>query len=119
MRRIAAGQSWRDLPYLDVSAALPRTRRHPNLTSRQEMVLRLICDGLSNKEISGVLGVSSSSVKCTIQQLFEKTNVRSRSKLVRVALENMPGLFGRTAERLKPSSEIKHGLRVVVDAESA
>jgi two-component system, NarL family, nitrate/nitrite response regulator NarL len=31
--------------------------------------------------------VSESSVKATLQQLFEKTGVRTRSQLVRVALE--------------------------------
>jgi two-component system nitrate/nitrite response regulator NarL len=46
-----------------------------------------VLEGLANKEIGGRLGVSESSVKATLQQLFSKTGVRTRSQLVRIALE--------------------------------
>ncbi len=42
---------------------------------------------LINKQIAARIGVSESSVKATIQQLFEKTGVRTRSQLVRFAIE--------------------------------
>ena len=57
------------------------------LNSRESEVLRLLVQGLSNKEIASQLNVSESAVKNTIQQLFAKTEVRTRSQLVRVALE--------------------------------
>jgi DNA-binding NarL/FixJ family response regulator len=57
------------------------------LTRRERTVLAGIFEGLTNKEIAGQLGVSESSVKATLQQLFTKTGVRTRSQLVRVALE--------------------------------
>ena len=41
----------------------------------------------SNKEIATQLGVSEGSIKAALQQLFEKTRVRTRSQLVRIALE--------------------------------
>jgi two-component system nitrate/nitrite response regulator NarL len=44
-------------------------------------------EGQASKEIAAQLQVSESSVKATLQQLFLKTGVRSRSQLVRVALE--------------------------------
>ncbi len=50
-------------------------------------VLTFVFEGLSNKEIAGRLQVSESSVKASLQQLFEKTGVRTRSQLVRIALE--------------------------------
>jgi two-component system nitrate/nitrite response regulator NarL len=50
-------------------------------------VLSYIFEGLANKEIAGRIGVSESSVKAILQQLFTKTGVRTRSQLVRVALE--------------------------------
>jgi DNA-binding NarL/FixJ family response regulator len=46
-----------------------------------------VFEGLANKEIALRLLVSESSVKATLQQLFLKTGVRTRSQLVRVALE--------------------------------
>jgi two-component system, LuxR family, sensor kinase FixL len=57
------------------------------LNSRESEVLRLLVQGMTNKEISARLGVSESVVKNTLQQLFAKSEVRTRSQLVRVALE--------------------------------
>jgi PAS domain S-box-containing protein len=57
------------------------------LNARETDVLRLLVQGLANKEIAARMEISESSVKNTIQQLFAKTGVRTRSQLVRVALE--------------------------------
>jgi PAS domain S-box-containing protein len=58
------------------------------LNGRELEVLRLLVQGLANKEIAGRLDVSESTVKNTLQQLFAKTDVRTRAQLVRVALEH-------------------------------
>jgi DNA-binding NarL/FixJ family response regulator len=57
------------------------------LNARELEVLRLLVQGLANKEIATRMGISESAVKNTLQQLFGKTAVRTRSQLVRVALE--------------------------------
>jgi PAS domain S-box-containing protein len=57
------------------------------LNNRESDVLRLLVQGLANKEIASRLNVSESVIKNSIQQLFAKTDVRTRSQLVRVALE--------------------------------
>lgn len=57
------------------------------LNSREMDVLRLLVQGLANKEIAARMDVSESTVKNTLQQLFAKTSVRTRAQLVRVALE--------------------------------
>jgi PAS domain S-box-containing protein len=57
------------------------------LNSRETEVLRLLVQGLTNKEIGARMEISESAVKNTMQQLFGKTGVRTRSQLVRVALE--------------------------------
>ena len=62
-------------------------------SERQAQVLRGIAAAQANKEIAARLGVSESSVKCTVQQIFGKTGVRSRSELVRVVLERFPDGF--------------------------
>jgi DNA-binding NarL/FixJ family response regulator len=59
-----------------------------SLTSRQGEVLRGILDGLTNKEIAWNLKSSESAVKAVIQELFRKAGVRTRSQLVRIAIEN-------------------------------
>ena len=65
--------------------------RARTLTARQREVLRGILDGLSNKEIAVAINASESSVKAVIQELFRKAGVRTRSQLVRIALEQHAG----------------------------
>jgi PAS domain S-box-containing protein len=63
------------------------------LTDRELSVLCFVVQGLSNKEIATRMDVSESSVKNTLQQLFAKTNVRTRARLVREALEQYRDLL--------------------------
>jgi two-component system nitrate/nitrite response regulator NarL len=57
------------------------------LTARQSEALRGIFDGLADKEIAWKLKTSESSIKAFIQELFPKAGVRTRSQLVRIAIE--------------------------------
>ncbi len=68
-------------------ANVSSSQEGPALNSRESDVLRFLVQGLTNKEIASRLGVSESVVKNTLQQLFAKTEVRTRSQLVRIALE--------------------------------
>ena len=91
IRLVANGETWVDQKVIQQMADrflqggqqnFPRT-----LTEREDQVLRGVFEGLGNKEIAAKIGVSESSVKATLQQLFDKTGVRTRSQLVRIALE--------------------------------
>ena len=57
------------------------------LSERERQVLSFILEGLGNKQIADRLQISESAVKASLQQLFAKTGVRTRSQLVRIALE--------------------------------
>jgi two-component system, NarL family, nitrate/nitrite response regulator NarL len=59
----------------------------PVFNDRQRRVLRFVVEGLPNKEIAWRLQISESYVKAILQSLFEKTGVRTRGQLVRVAFE--------------------------------
>lgn len=95
IREVAAGQVWLDQRSLQaaVAAAGEPAPTVARLTDRERSVLALVLEGLANKEIADRIGVSESSVKGTLQQLFAKTGVRTRSQLVRVALEDYPDAF--------------------------
>jgi two-component system, LuxR family, sensor kinase FixL len=69
------------------SEGAPAQQARTALNSREIEVLRLVVQGLANKEIAAHLKISESAVKNALQQLFAKTGVRTRSQLVRVALE--------------------------------
>ena len=92
IRDVMAGKVWFDQELLQGAIAgnanLPSQLR---FTQREHQVLSFVFEGLANKEIATKIGVSESSVKATLQQLFAKTGVHTRSQLVRVALEQRKG----------------------------
>jgi two-component system, NarL family, nitrate/nitrite response regulator NarL len=88
--RVAAGEPWLDSSSLDslVGAASNKIKQPSStLNQREQAVLKGVFEGLTNKEIAVQIDISESYVKAVLQQLFAKTGVRSRSQLVRVALE--------------------------------
>jgi len=90
IRLVASGEMWVDQKVIQMMAdGVQQREEQPlhKLTEREQDVLRGIFEGLTNKEIAGQLGVSEGAVKATLQQLFHKTRVRTRSQLVRIALE--------------------------------
>ncbi len=91
IRTVAAGGVWTDQkavpPASPHAPAQPRADHGAHLTPREQQVLRSVLEGMTNKEIAYQVGVSLSSVKATLQHLFEKAGVRTRSQLVRIALE--------------------------------
>jgi two-component system nitrate/nitrite response regulator NarL len=56
-------------------------------TPRERQILRGVFSGKSNKEIAHDMNISESLVKAVLQQLFANTGVRTRSQLVRTAIE--------------------------------
>jgi len=94
IRKVMAGETWLDQNTMQalVEAAKRAERPLPGrpFTERESQVLLGVFEGLTNKEISARLGISESSVKAALQQLFQKTGVRTRSQLVRIALEEHP-----------------------------
>jgi DNA-binding NarL/FixJ family response regulator len=89
--RVTKGETWIDP---GVAQAIIRAAHQPSetiakdkISDREREVLRGILEGLSNKEISVKLGISEGTVKAALQQLFARTGVRTRSQLVRIAVE--------------------------------
>jgi len=97
INRVSKGEAWWD-PGI-VRSALSRAKedngrdndrevKARDVTVRQRQVLHCILDGLTNKEIAVHLNSSETAVKASIQELFNKAGVRTRSQLVRVAIEH-------------------------------
>jgi DNA-binding NarL/FixJ family response regulator len=92
IRRVSAGETWLDQSsvraLIDAAKQPGSPRQAGRFTDREGEVLQGVFEGLTNKEIGARIGVSESSVKAALQQLFQKTGVRTRSQLVRIALED-------------------------------
>jgi len=98
IHKVMAGQTWIDQRCIQALVQALATdggeTRQNELTERERQVLKGVFAGLSNKEIASQLKISEASVKSALQQLFIKTGVRTRSQLVRVALEEYGTVWG-------------------------
>jgi DNA-binding NarL/FixJ family response regulator len=95
--RVGAGQVWanaQQLNYLvDVISEVPSVRvinagGHPLLTPREEQVVALVAEGLSNRQIARELNLSEHTIKKYLFRIFEKLGVSSRVELVLYAVNN-------------------------------
>ena len=98
IHKVMGGETWIDQRCIQalvqaVEGEGSQSRRN-ELTERERQVLKGVFAGLSNKEIGAHLKISEGSVKSALQQLFVKTGVRTRSQLVRVALEEYGTAWG-------------------------
>jgi two-component system nitrate/nitrite response regulator NarL len=94
IRLVASGEAWIDQSVIEIIAErYPQKddQRLGELSVMEQTVLNGLLDGLTSREIGKLAGVSESSVKGVVQQLFDKAGVRKRSQLVRVVLEGPLG----------------------------
>lgn len=90
IRKVSAGEVWFKQEHVRILVHGYNEKPHSELkhfSARERAVLRAVVEGLANKQIAAELQTSESSVKAALQQLFAKTGVRTRSQLVRIALE--------------------------------
>ena len=68
-----------------VAGAVGVFHPQPQLTDRENEVLRWLFEGLQNKEIADRLGVSTSTVNGHLHSIYTKLGVESRAEAVRAA----------------------------------
>ena len=57
-----------------------------HLTARETEVLRMLADGLGNKEIAELLGISEHTAKFHVASILGKLNASSRTEAVRLGI---------------------------------
>jgi DNA-binding NarL/FixJ family response regulator len=90
IRLVASGEAWVDRRVIQLLAdRYPQHEdlRLDSLEERERAVLRGVLGGSTNRQIAGQIGTSEATVKATLQHLFDKTGVRTRSQLVRIMLD--------------------------------
>ncbi len=60
---------------------------YESLTDREKQVLKLVAEGLSNKEVAEVLGISVKTAMSHREKVMEKLGLHNRTELVRFALK--------------------------------
>jgi DNA-binding NarL/FixJ family response regulator len=86
VKRVAAGETVVD-PALDRPAA-PKGERSHGLTARELEVLRLICGGMSNREIAATLNLSINTVSVHRTNIMNTLGVHKAAELVVYALQH-------------------------------
>jgi len=70
-----------------VARALASRMPDSDLSSREREVLRHLVEGMSNKEIAGLLGITEATVKCHVSTILMRLNVSDRTQAVVTALQ--------------------------------
>jgi two-component system nitrate/nitrite response regulator NarL len=89
IQEVANGRVLIEQKYLQALAksTQPTANGAAQFTERERFILRSLLQGLSNKEIADKQQTSESAVKASLQQLFNKLGVRTRSQLVLLTLD--------------------------------
>lgn len=97
LQRVAAGQIWANtaqLNYLlEMISEVPSLRVLNSsgsdlLTPREEQVVALVAEGLSNRQIAVELNLSEHTIKKYLFRIFEKLGISTRVELVLYAVNN-------------------------------
>jgi len=97
IERVAGGQIWANSEQmsflLDLVSEVPslrvlNTRGHSLLTPREEQVVALVAEGLSNRGTARELNLSEHTVKKYLFRIFDKLGISSRVELVLYAVNN-------------------------------
>ena len=70
-----------------VARALASRMPDSDLSSREREVLRHLVEGMSNKEIANLLGITEATVKCHVSTILMRLNVSDRTQAVVTALQ--------------------------------
>jgi DNA-binding NarL/FixJ family response regulator len=99
IHRVVEGQIWADSTQLHIlleafaSSAdrpeQPRDRGLSLLTTREEHVVRLVAEGMGNREIAQSLNLSEHTVKNYLFRIFEKLGLSNRVELVLYAIARL------------------------------
>jgi DNA-binding NarL/FixJ family response regulator len=91
LRAIRAVHSGKRLIPPDVAECLTEYLPQVALTKREVEILRLVGDGLGNKEIGGRLGSASGTIRMHLQHIFRKLRASDRAHAVAIAIKR--GIF--------------------------
>ncbi|HLN47506.1 MAG TPA: response regulator transcription factor [Magnetospirillaceae bacterium] len=86
IREVHAGGSFLPAPVAALLAARVREPQHPPLTERERDVLRLVADGLSNKQIAGRLRITERTVKYHVTSVMTKLEAENRAQAAALAV---------------------------------
>jgi two-component system NarL family response regulator len=85
VRRVAAGES---VLSSNITAKLAEAIARPQLSKREQHVLKYLVNGRSNKEIARILYVSEHTAKSHVRSIMTKLNADSRTEVIAIAAQH-------------------------------
>jgi two-component system nitrate/nitrite response regulator NarL len=87
LRQVAEGQRLLPLPSPEQAVSRQQSAITENalttLTDRERQIMRLVSEGLSNKEIGRRLNITDGTIKVHLHHIFQKLEISSRTVLAR------------------------------------
>jgi DNA-binding NarL/FixJ family response regulator len=74
--------------FLDMNTKAEQEKPQTGLTLRQREILKLICDGLTEKEIASLLDISTHTVHVHKNNIMSRLGIHTKAGLVKFALKN-------------------------------
>ncbi|MBC8551523.1 MAG: response regulator transcription factor [Candidatus Brocadiales bacterium] len=92
LNTIISGELWFERKRLQ--GAVPGSnsaisKKIPHLTEKEIEIVKLICEGLSNKEIKKSLKITEQSVRAHLSRIYKKTGVSDRLQLALLAVNTI------------------------------
>lgn len=114
IRCVAAGQVWANSEQIGfvldafvetASLRIVSAEGVGLLSKRETDVVRLVAEGLGNREVAQQLGLSEHTVKNYLFNVFDKLGISSRSELVMYTLSNSDNRILRADESRQPQAD--------------
>src|ERR1700730_8526375 len=90
LRQVAEGQRLSPLPSSEQTISREQSASTDNalttLTDRERQIMRLVSEGLSNKEIGRRLNISDGTIKVHLHHIFQKLEISNRTVLATLAI---------------------------------
>ena len=103
LRRIAGGQRLLPLPSSDHAGSREQSAIAENaltmLTDRERQIMRLVSEGLSNKEIGRRLNIADGTIKVHLHNIFQKLEISNRTVLAALAISQNDNVDIRPGRR--------------------
>ncbi|MBT1513077.1 response regulator transcription factor [Bradyrhizobium sp. SRL28] len=95
LRQIAKGRRLLPLPTVDQAVLREQSTITENalavLTDRERQIMRLVSEGLSNKEIGRRLNITDGTIKVHLHHIFQKLEISNRTVLAAIAISQDDG----------------------------
>lgn len=88
LRQVAHGERWLQLPSSQARERVNADKVVVALTGRERQIMRLVCEGLSNKEIGRRLHIADGTIKVHLHHIFRKLEIGNRTALAALAISN-------------------------------